>query len=201
MSTNLGINPDELAAANEALTEFVNAEPNFYNTSANCKALQQWLKAEKVPLSRWHVKAFALAYWSCTRADAKFPLEPIPPRETPQQRIERLQARDREGYTGAKHPSRMEKNSEGRTISPYEAECAAKNAKALADADLSQVPTVESLIAGEAPLFNSLGVTEAMRLSLPQGKLYARRSSEAVAEIQRRQSDAKVARMKELGKS
>jgi hypothetical protein len=200
-TTNLGINPDELAAANEALTEFVNAEPNFYNTAANCRALQQWLKTENVPISRWHVKAFALAYWSCTRPDAKFPLEPIPPKETPQQRIDRLSARDRGGYTGAKHSSRLEKTSDGRTVSEYEAQCAAKNAKAAADADLSTIPSVESLIAGEAPLFNSLGVTEAMKLSLQQGKLYARRSSEAAVEIQRRRSEAKAARLSELGKS
>jgi len=198
MSNNnrLGIDPTELAAANEALTEFLNAEPNFYNTASNCRALQQWLQSEKVPLSRWHVKAFALAFWHCTRPDAKFPLEPIPPKETEQQRIERLQARDRKGYTGPKYASRAEKGTEGRTISEYEAQCAAKNAKAIADADLSQVPTVESLIAGEAPLFNSLGVTDAMRLSLQQGKLYARRSSEALVEIQNRRSAEKVARMR-----
>lgn len=202
MSSNLGINPDELAAANEALTEFVNAEPNFYNTAANCSALQQWLKTEKVPLSRWHVKAFALAYWHCTRPDAKFPLTPVPPKETEQQRIERLHARDRGGYTGERHPSRMAKSSEGgRTVSEYEKQCAAAEAKRTADADVSQVPSVQSLIAGEAPMFTSLGVTEAMRLSLQQGKLYARRSSEAAREIQRRQSEARVARMKELGRS
>ena len=201
MSSNLGINPDELAAANDALTDFVNQEPAFHNTAENCRALQQWLKSEKVPLSRWHVKAFALAYWHCMRADAKFPLTPIPPKESEQQRIERLSARDRSGYTGERHPSRMAKSSEsGRTISEYEKQCAAAEAKRTADADVSQIPSVESLIAGEATMFKSLGVTDAMKLSLQQAKLYSRRSSEATWEIQRRQSEARAARMKEMGK-
>jgi hypothetical protein len=202
MSSNLGINPDELAAANEALTDFVNQEPAFYNTAENCRALQQWLKTEKVPLSRWHVKAFALAYWHCTRADAKFPLTPIPPKETEQQRIERLHARDRGGYTGERHQSRMAKSSEGsRTVSEYEKQCAAAEAKRTADADVSKVPSIESLIAGDVPMFNSLGVTEAMKLSLQQAKLYSKHSAEAAWEIQRRRSEAKLARMKEQGKS
>ena len=197
---SLGIDPEQLAAAEKSLENFAAAEPLFFNIPDNVKALQGWLRS-RVPIGKWSEDAFALAFFHCKKPDSQFPLQSAPPKETPEQRIERLHARDRAGYTGAKHSSRAEKSTEGRTISEFEAQCAAKKAKATADADTSQIPSVESLVAGEAPMFQLLSTTDAMRLSLIQGKLYARRSSEAQVEIQRLRSEQKLARMKELGKS
>jgi len=89
----LGIDPEVLKAANQTLGEFIAQEPEFYNTAENCKALQQYLKNQQIPIEQWnHINIWAAAFWQCKKQGL---LAPVPPPKSRAEREAEYEANDR----------------------------------------------------------------------------------------------------------
>jgi len=144
MSNNLGIDPEVLAAASAALRDFIHQTPSYYPTEQNKNILIKFLKSEGIGPENWSSpKVWAAAFWSCTRADSQFPLEPVPPRETPQERAMRLELQDRHDGSAVGNTSRaLKRETEEdrvRKLVEQKKDFEAREKQRLADAEAERV--------------------------------------------------------------
>ena len=180
----LGIDPAAVEVANRTLGEFIAQTPDFYNSAENCKALQNYLRKEGLPVEQWcHVNIWAAAYWQCAKDGLL--ASPPPPKKRADIEAE-LNARDR--YDGSRAGNRdrespydkatkLKKEIEERQaaeLKKMQEESDARIAAKSAAEDLSVVPTLAQFRAGE-----SLTPEQYSKLSTQQLRLYIRREAEA----------------------
>jgi hypothetical protein len=148
------------------------------------------LQHEPVRYELWrNLDAWVLAFFHCQKAGL---LESSPPPESREERNRRLAAKDRyDGYAGNKDTDpttvleRQAKERRDRIAAEKKAaeeSAKAAAAKAAADADLSSVPTVAQIVAGEAKSFSELTATEIYAMSSAQCKRYTQNSHSAMIE-------------------
>jgi hypothetical protein len=211
--SNLGINPAVWQAACDAFDEFRRLEVDFYNTKENRDVLQSYLRGKLspedgvIPLEHWvHPNVWMAAYGQCKSRGL---LEPVRPKETPQERAARLEQQDRSAgslnanASAARHQETVQEEfrrkaaekakSDAEAIARIKANTTARSQKAAAENDVSMVPSVAHLQVNpmtdaEAGVFvtqNRYSVPQIKKLLANRQEAY--RQNEKMASLERGQ--------------